>query len=34
MLLEEMSMEFKDKIMLQCFKEVKYEQGFTTGIGY
>ena len=27
-------MEFKDKIMLYCFREVKYKQGFTTGIGY
>ena len=22
-------MEFKDKIMLPCFKEVKYHQGYT-----
>ena len=27
-------MESKDKIMLQCFREVKCEQGFTTGIQY
>ena len=25
-------MEFKDKIMLHCFREVKCRQGFTTGI--
>ena len=24
-------MEFEDKIMLYCFREVKREQGFTTG---
>ena len=27
-----MSAEFKDKIMLYCFREVKCEQGFTTEI--
>ena len=27
-------MEFKDKIMLNCFREVKCKQGFTTGIWY
>ena len=26
-----MGMEFKDKIMLYCFREVKWKQGFTTG---
>ena len=29
-----MGMQFKDKIMLHCFGEVKYKQGFTTGIWY
>ena len=29
-----MGMKSKDKIMLQCFREVKCEQGFTTGIQY
>ena len=32
MLFKEMSMEFKDKSMLYCFREVKCKQGFTTGI--
>ena len=32
MLFQGMGMEFKDKIMLYCFREVKYKQGFTTGI--
>ena len=27
-----MGMEFKDKMMLHCFREVKGKQGFTTGI--
>ena len=27
-------MEFKDKILLYCFREVKCKQGFTTGISY
>ena len=27
-------MEFKDKIMLYCFREMKFKQGFTTGIKY
>ena len=27
-------MESKDKIMLQCIREVKCEQGLTTGIRY
>ena len=27
-----MGMEFKDKMMLYCFREVKGKQGFTTGI--
>ena len=27
-------MEFKDKIMLYCFGEVKCKQGFTKGIWY
>ena len=27
-----MGMESKDKIMWECIKEVKCEQGFTTGI--
>ena len=31
MLFYGMGMEFKDKIMLQCFREVKCKQGFTTG---
>ena len=34
MLFLKMGMEFKDKIMLYCFWEVKYKQGFTTGIWY
>ena len=25
-------MDFKDKIMLHCFREVKHQQGFTRGI--
>ena len=29
-----MGIEFKDKIMLYCFLEVKCKQGFTTGIWY
>ena len=29
-----MGIEFKDKIMLYCFGEVKCKQGFTTGIWY
>ena len=29
-----MGMEFKDKMMLHCFREVKGKQGFTTGIWY
>ena len=31
MLFKGMGMEFKDKIMLCCFGEVKCEQGLTTG---
>ena len=31
-LLYGMDMEFKDKIMLHCFREIKYRQGFTTEI--
>ena len=27
-------MEFKDKIMLYCFRELKCKQGFTTGTSY
>ena len=27
-----MGMEFKDKMMLHCFREVKGKQGFTTEI--
>ena len=27
-----MSMEFKYKVMLYCLREVKCQQGFTTGI--
>ena len=27
-----MCMEFKDKTMLYCFKEVKCKQGFITGM--
>ena len=34
MLFYGMGMEFKDKIILYCIKEVKYQQGFTTGIWY
>ena len=34
MLLKGMGMEFKDKIMLHCFREVKFQQGFTPGIRY
>ena len=26
-------MEFKNKIMLYCLREVKCQQGFTTGVG-
>ena len=29
-LFQGMGMEFKDKIMLHCFKEVRCKQGFTT----
>ena len=29
-----MGMEFKDKILLRCFREVKCEKGFTTGTWY
>ena len=29
-----MGMEFKDKIMLYCFREMKCKQGFTTGTWY
>ena len=32
MLFKGMGMEVQDKIMLYYFREVKYEQGFTTGI--
>ena len=32
MLFQGMGMEFKDKIVLQCFKEVKCQQGFITGV--
>ena len=28
-----MGMEFKDKVMLHCSKEVKCRQGFTTRVG-
>ena len=31
MLLYGMDMEFKNKIMLYCFREVKYQQDFTRG---
>ena len=31
MLFYGMGMEFKDKIMLHCFREVKCKQGFTAG---
>ena len=34
MLLHRMGMEFKNKIMLNCFREKKCKQGFTTGIWY
>ena len=34
MLLQGMGMEFKDKIMLDCFREVKCKQSFTTWIWY
>ena len=27
-----MGLEFKDKMMLHCFREVKGKQGFSTGI--
>ena len=27
-----MSVEFKDKILLNCYRQVKCKQGFTTGI--
>ena len=33
-LFQGMGMEFKDKIMLHCFREVKCQQGFTTGVIY
>ena len=29
-----MGMEFKDKIMLYCLREVKCKQGFSTGTWY
>ena len=29
-----MGMEFKDKVMLHCFREMGCQQGFTTGIWY
>ena len=32
MLFWEMGMEFKDKMMLHCFREVKGNQGFTAGV--
>ena len=32
MLFSGIGMEFKEKYMLYCFREVKYKQGFTTGI--
>ena len=32
MLFQEMGMEFKDKIILYCFKKVNCQQDFTTGI--
>ena len=32
MLFWEMGMEFKDKIVLYCFKKVKYKQSFITGV--
>ena len=34
MLFQEMGMEFKDKIILYCFKKVNCQQGSTTGIWY
>ena len=34
MLFYRMDMEFKDKILLYCFREAKFKQGFTTGILY
>ena len=32
MLFQRMGMDFKDKIVLYCSREVKYKQGFTTKI--
>ena len=32
MLFYRMGIEFKDKILLYCFGEVKCKQGFTTGM--
>ena len=32
MLFQGMGMEFKVKIMLYCFREMKCKQGFATGI--
>ena len=29
-----MNMEFKDKIIIRCFPEMRCQQGFTTEIGY
>ena len=29
-----MGMEFKDKTVLHCSREVKCQQGFTTGVSY
>ena len=34
LLFYEVGMEFKDKIMLHYFREVKCQQGFTPGIWY
>ena len=34
MLFYEIAMEFEDKIMLYCSKEVKYQQDFATGDWY
>ena len=34
MLFYGMNMEFKDKIVLHCFREVKCQQGFTTEVSY
>ena len=27
-----MGLEFKDKVILHCFREVKCQQGFTAGV--